>query len=59
MQLPFSTALILAAFSAVATQVVAQQCPEASRFGIFSITPSTLSPGDVGYLHQFGVRFRV
>jgi len=46
MQLSFSTAIILAAFSAVVTPVAAQSCPEAARFGIINVTPSTLSPGD-------------
>ncbi|KAJ8588462.1 hypothetical protein M405DRAFT_740304 [Rhizopogon salebrosus TDB-379] len=46
MQLSFSTAFILAAFTAVLTPVAAQSCSEATRFGVVSVTPSTLSPGD-------------
>jgi hypothetical protein len=52
MQLSFSTAFILAAFTAVLTPVAAQSCFEATRFGVVSVTPSTLSPGDVSRLHQ-------
>jgi len=51
MQLSFSTAIALAAFSAAATSVAAQFCSEATRFGVINVTPSTLSPGDVSYLH--------
>jgi hypothetical protein len=51
MQLSFSTAITLAAFSAAATSVAAQFCFEASRFGNINVIPSTLSPGDVSHLH--------
>lgn len=51
MQLSFSSAITLAAFSAAATSVAAQSCAEAARFGVINVTPSTLSPGDVSHLH--------
>jgi hypothetical protein len=38
-----------AAFSSLATTVLAQAnfCPEAARFGLLNVSPTTLSPGQV------------
>ncbi|KAG2131347.1 hypothetical protein DEU56DRAFT_860021 [Suillus clintonianus] len=47
MQLSFSTVLAsLAAVIAVATPAAAQQCSQATRFGVVNVSPTTLSPGD-------------
>lgn len=47
MQLSFSTVIAtLAAVFAVATPAAAQFCSEATRFGVVSVSPTTLSPGD-------------
>ncbi|KAG1729653.1 uncharacterized protein EDB91DRAFT_1159136 [Suillus paluster] len=47
MKLSFSTAIAtFAAVLAAATPAAAQLCFQASRFGIITVTPSTLSPGD-------------
>ncbi|KAG1743426.1 hypothetical protein EDB19DRAFT_561075 [Suillus lakei] len=47
MQLSFSTIIAtLAAVFAVATPAAAQFCSEATRFGVVSVSPTTLSPGD-------------
>ena len=44
-----ATVLTSLAASALASPLVGRQesCPEAARFGDFTITPSTLAPGDV------------
>ncbi|KAG1729640.1 uncharacterized protein EDB91DRAFT_1159128 [Suillus paluster] len=47
MKLSFSTAIVtFAAVLAAGTPAAAQSCSEAERFGIVTVTPSTLSPGD-------------
>jgi hypothetical protein len=47
MQLSFSTVIAtLAAVFAVATPATAQACPEATQFGVLTVSPTTLSPGD-------------
>lgn len=43
-----SVFLLLAAVVSARVHSARQQCPEAARFGEVSITPSTVSPGDVG-----------
>jgi hypothetical protein len=53
MQLSFSTVIAtLAAVFAVATPATAQACPEATQFGVLTVSPTTLSPGDVSHLHN-------
>jgi hypothetical protein len=41
--------LSTAAFAGLATTVLAQAnfCPEAARFGLLDVSPTTLSPGQV------------
>ncbi|KAG1876030.1 hypothetical protein C8R48DRAFT_591540 [Suillus tomentosus] len=47
MQLSFSTAIAtLAAVFAVATPATALFCAEAERFGVVTVSPTTLSPGE-------------
>ncbi|KAG1826571.1 hypothetical protein EV424DRAFT_1486102 [Suillus variegatus] len=47
MQLSFPTVIAtLAAVFAVATPAAAQACAEANRFGVVTISPTTLSPGE-------------
>ncbi|KAG1840700.1 hypothetical protein DFJ58DRAFT_87505 [Suillus subalutaceus] len=47
MQLSFSTAIAtLAAVFAVVAPAAAQSCSEATRFGVVTVSPTTLSPGD-------------
>ncbi|KAF8202714.1 hypothetical protein K438DRAFT_1758031 [Mycena galopus ATCC 62051] len=50
MRFNFSLLASLAAF-ALAPVVTAQQCPEASRFGVLEVVPSTLAPGDGFTVH--------
>lgn len=38
--------LLAAAVSAASVHTARQSCPEASRFGGFSVSPTTVSPGD-------------
>ena len=45
--LPSVTLLLAAVVSAASVHSARQSCPEAARFGEVSITPSTVSPGDV------------
>lgn len=49
MQLTLSSVFLTfaAVASAASVHTARQQCPEASRFGGFSVTPSTVNPGDV------------
>lgn len=51
MKLTISAALLSFAGLVMCTAVSRQPCPEAVRFGILSVSPTTLNPGDVCFHH--------